>query len=244
MPRKSKTLEEAVIDIVLTQVAPFIQEDEVVVDQPASDDRETETPADEVPLEELQKPVLLAGEFDISDLGLAPAEAEAKRLARKPAVDHLELGTAPVEGLGLIPLFNVGDRIVVERHTTHLRGTPWLDTRILTVLSIDDVTGHVRCNDPEAQQVCLVSFMSSTTRIFLCPRAGNPFKPGKHHVPTARVAQENASGPLTGDNAPKKRGRPKGSKNRSRELINAEKEARKLERREKKAKRARKGGAA
>src|SRR5262245_24945619 len=81
----------------------------------------------------------------------AEQELAADRLERRenlrPGIEHLEVGVAVTEVDGqetLVALFDVGDRVVVERRS-ELIGGGWLDTRVLLVQHIDDQSGVVRC---------------------------------------------------------------------------------------------------
>lgn len=155
------------------------------------------------------------------DGSLTPEQREAKRLARKPYIDHLDDGVADVNG-ERVPLFNVGDRIVVERRISFLTNHPWLDTRVYVVKIIDDETGAVHCTDEEMQHYACVSFKSEHQRIKLAPKKGPIF---------ARKKKEEKPKLVADDGTAKKRGRPKGSKNRSKEVIEAERKAKAEEKR-------------
>ena len=150
---------------------------------------------------------------------LTPEQREQRRLSRKPRIDHLMDGTAVLPDGTILPLFDVGDRIVAERHISFLTGTPWLDTRVYVVRSIDDEKGAVHCMDEEMQHYACVGFKTPTTRIKLANKKGNPFA-----VPKVAKVQ-----PVLAPGEKKRRGRPKGSKNRPKEIIEAEKKARKEE---------------
>jgi hypothetical protein len=153
-------------------------------------------------------------EFDIEDGSLTPEQREARRLARKPYIDHLQDGVAEADG-ERVPLFDVGDRIVVERRISFLTGHPWLDTRVYVVKVIDDETGAIHCTDEEMQHYACVSFKSEFQRVKLAPKKGPIF--------ARKKKEEKPKEEPTGE--PKKRGRPKGSKNRPKEVIEAERKA-------------------
>jgi hypothetical protein len=168
---------------------------------------------------------------EAGDEFVAPEVREQKRLSRKPSIDHLKDGVlATDDGLGgkmFVPVFDVGDRIVVERHSQLLPGNPWLDTRVYLVKDIHDEGGLVHCWDEELQHYACMAFdRPDVQRIKLPPKRGNPFR-----APRASDGKplQNSS-VLRGEDAPKKkgRGRPKGSKNRPKEEIRQER----LERRE------------
>lgn len=152
---------------------------------------------------------------------LSPEQREQRRLSKKPRIDHLRDGTATLADGTVIPLFDVGDRVVAERHSSFLSGGPWLDTRTYVVRSIDDDTGVVHCTDEETQHHACIGFKHPHTRIKLAPRRGDPFR-----VPRAEKTEraQDAAGEK------KKRGRPRGSKNRPKEVIEAEKRAKKRRR--------------
>ena len=77
---------------------------------------------------------------------LNPAEAEARRLGKRPSLEHLEAGTI-ADGDGTVyPLFEPGQRIVAERCSSILSNHPWLDTRVYRVNRIDDDTGVAQHN--------------------------------------------------------------------------------------------------
>lgn len=169
----------------------------------------------------------------LADSGLSNEQKRARRLARKPSVDHLPDAVGVLPDGTQVPLFDVGDRIVVERFMAWDHGD-WLDTRVYLVREIDDDTGYVKCIDEEQNHHAVVGFKHDHQRFKLAPKRGNPF-----NVP--KVVSAQASKPLVqeldqnGNPVRRGRGRPKGSKNRPKELIKAEKEAKKAE---KKARRA------
>lgn len=154
---------------------------------------------------------------EAASYGLSPEQREQKRLSRKPRIDHLKDGTVMLDDGTVLPLFEVGDRIVAERHISFLQGHPWLDTRTYVVRDINDETGEVHCTDEEMRHYACVGFKHPFTRIKLAPKKGNPFLVPKVEKPKAAPQADGT----------KRRGRPKGSKNRPKEIIEAEKKARK-----------------
>lgn len=169
---------------------------------------------------------------------LSKEQREQRRLAKRPSIDHLPLGVGELPNGEKVALFDIGDRIVVERQLLWSLDT-WLDTRVYTVKDIDDVTGVVRCLDEEMNHHAFVGFKHPGQSFRLAPKKGNPFTQGA--VREAQRAARQIAAASTADAQPegekKRRGRPKGTKNRPRSEIKAEKEARKAERAEKKAKR-------
>lgn len=165
---------------------------------------------------------------EMAGAGLTPEQRNARRLARKPSIDHLPPGVASVPGAldpatglmkaELFALFDVGDRIVVERYISWALDQ-WLDTKVYRVTSIDDETGHVRCIDEEYNHHATVGFKHPGQTFKLAPKKGNPFTAPK--VKNAGAERSDPSG------QPKKRGRPKGSKNRPKDVIKQERQAKK-----------------
>jgi hypothetical protein len=158
-------------------------------------------------------------------LRLNPQEAERIRLLRRPAIAHLPDATAVDETTGeVVPLFDVGSRIVVDRCTKLLRGVPWLDTNVYIVVSINSANGLVTAREEVFANVHHLSFKDPHQIFKLAPKSGNPFT-----AAAVAVAKREAAGVV------KKvgRGRPKGSKNRPKDVIKAEKAAYKAERAQK-----------
>lgn len=185
---------------------------------------------------QVAEPVQLKIVDDENDIALAtsltPEQRELRRLANRPSIDHLPEGVAVMPNGDRVPLFNVNDRIVVERY---LSWAPqrWLDTRTYIVRSIDDETGAVRCLDEECNYFATVGFKHPGQNFKLAPKRGNPFNAPKLRREAEKAEKASQLPPGT----PKRRGRPKGSANRPKEEIKAEKEARKAERRLRKEKR-------
>ena len=109
---------------------------------------------------------------------LSPNQAEILRLMNKPKIDHLidAVYVNPETG-ERVPLFEPGDRVVVERHTELLPGFPWLDTRVFTVISFTDdtVRGVVRCLDEELVHYAHLGYKTNLQTWKFAPKKGNPF---------------------------------------------------------------------
>jgi hypothetical protein len=159
---------------------------------------------------------------------------------QQPDCAHLRAGTALHAGT-CIPLFDVGDRIVVESYTSLLPGEPWLETVVGTVLEIDDDSGVVKLSEePHAgwRKRHFGYRKQPADRFYLAPASGSPFgcaarrrvavgcdatevneKSGTDCIAEATAAgtniKQNEKRPEDGINK-KKRGRPKGSKNKQR----------------------------
>jgi len=179
---------------------------------------------------------------DPEEAGLSEDARRARWQARRPRIDHLKPAVIstpgdldPSTGLqanDVLVLFDVGDRIVVDCRTPILTGAPWLQTIVGKVRSIDDDTGLVSIydedSDPRNPMVRWVTFKDEYHDFRLAPAKGNPFNAEK--IKAVRPP------PAPGEER-RGRGRPKGSKNRPKEEINAEREAYKKLRDERKGRR-------
>lgn len=160
------------------------------------------------------------------DWGLAgrdPDAAWADRNARKPNISHLKPALVVVDGAPL-PLFNIGDKIVIERYASVLAARPWLDTLTYTVESIDDETGVVGLWNEDLKQHALGNYITGPKKgdVYCLAIAKETIGKKKRGRPRVR--------PLPPEGEPKpvrkgKRGRPPGSKNRPKDVIAAERAA-------------------
>lgn len=156
-------------------------------------------------------------EEDFLVAGLSPEQRAAKREAKKPNISHLTDAVGELPDGNKIALFDVGDRIIVQRNLAWALDQ-WLDTKAYVVRSIDDDTGIVKCQDDEMGHHAVVGFKHPGQVFKFAPKKGNPFKaPKVEKAPVVELAPGEK----------KKRGRPKGTKNRSKDLIKAEKAAKK-----------------
>lgn len=193
-----------------------------------------------------------ADALGLEDATLSDDARRARWQSRRPRILHLKEGIARVLGdkdpeTGLmpqviVPLFDVGDRVVVDCCTILLRPwlnedgkpvPPWLETIVGKVRTIDDDTGLVTIQsedgDPRNPPVRYANFKDSLFDFRLAPAKGNPF--------AASAVKPVRPPPAPGEER-RGRGRPKGSKNRSKEEIEAEREAyRKMKEERKKGKR-------
>jgi len=154
-----------------------------------------------------------------ADVGLSRAERHQRWQAKRPNIDHLKDGVAVLADGSSVVLFDIGERIVADTRTSLLKGLPWLETIVGRVRSIDDDTGMVSLYDDNSdfrsQRVRWVSFKDGLACFKLAPAKGSPFiVPANAPQPVA-VAQPGKRG----------KGRPKGTKNRPKEVIEAEKAA-------------------
>lgn len=208
-------------------VKPTVNVEEIVIELPPG----AVAPDDEPRISSYESPSDVPGlsdeEREIAAATMDPTAAQLARAARRPDISWLENAVVTVDG-AVVPLFNVGDRIVIERYCHSLSGSPWLDTQTYVVVSIDDDSGDVRLWNPDLKQHAASNFMTAIARgdvMKLAPTKGNIGKkkrgrPRKHPLGSPAAAQ-----PPAGEK--RGRGRPKGSKNRPKEVIKAEKEMRK-----------------
>jgi hypothetical protein len=85
---------------------------------------------------------------EANDAGLPPTERQSRWQSNRPDISHLPAAVGP----GGEPLFKVGDRIVVDRRTSMLKGDPWLETISGRVKSVDLSTGVVSVFDEESDE--------------------------------------------------------------------------------------------
>lgn len=168
--------------------------------------------------------------------------ADEGKVKNKPVIDHLPDAVEKDE-LGIpVLLAKPGDKLVIERYATILKGSPWLDTKTYTIESIDIVSGRVDLWDDDLGRDAMTNYIEGL-------KAGYRFKlpagrvgigkrkrgrPKKNPTGAPELTKPVELGP-DGQPIKRKRGRPAGSKNRSRDVIIAEKKA-KLELKKSKAK--------
>lgn len=162
--------------------------------------------------------------------------SDAEREARKPDISRLPPAISP-EGM---PAFRIGERIVIERRASILNHKPYLDTRTYMVMGINTETGALSLYDESLRQMAQSNYITGANRGYVFKLAG------RHAISTKRKRGRPRKNPIEMEtpvdpNAPppekKKRGRPKGSKNRDQDTIKAEKKAKLAARMERKAKR-------
>lgn len=178
-------------------------------------------------------------EVDESDSPSAFAAAasarEAARLASRPNIDHLPDAIAKDE-MGVWQLLaRPGEKVIIERFSSILQGRPWMDTKTFVVDSIDGATGNIYLHDIE---LCRQSMTNIPTALkyghrFKLPTAKMPNLTGKRKRGRPKKVvladqKPTVPAPTTDEpTVPKKRGRPKGSKNRPADVVAAEKAAKK-----------------
>lgn len=139
-----------------------------------------------------------------------------------------------------VAVFCAGDRIVIERRASILRGNPYLDTRTYSVKSVNLETGDMVLWDVSLFQWARDNFIAG-------PKLGQVYKlanglnssPGKKKRGRPRKNLEVApivrATDADGNPIKKRRGRPAGVKNRDKAIISVEKAERKALRAAKKA---------
>jgi hypothetical protein len=123
-------------------------------------------------------------EVDVSDVDdsandfiFSDEERERQRLARRPNVDHLDTATSGTK-FAKVALFDVGQRIVVERMTTLMGAGElrWLDTKVYHVKSLDRETGAVKATDEDTDHWSNLNFISDKQVFRIAPPwPKNPF---------------------------------------------------------------------
>jgi hypothetical protein len=161
----------------------------------------------------------------------AASAREAARLAARPNIDHLPDAIARDE-MGVWQLLaRPGEKVIIERFSSILHGAPWMDTKTFVVDSIDGATGNIYLHDIELcrQSMTNIPIALKYGHRFKLPTTSTPNlgkrkrgRPKKMVPAAAEVASTSGEAPL-----PKKRGRPKGSKNRPSDVVAAEKAAKK-----------------
>ena len=156
--------------------------------------------------------------------------------ARKPKISHLEPATVTA-GDEVLPLFGIGDRIVIERYAHGLPMKPWLDTQTYLVDDIDDESGDLRLWNADLMQHAMGNFRTGPQRgdvYKLFPKEkgslvigkrkrGRPKRDRSADPKSTSTAANSSSVPANLQPGQKrKRGRPAGSKNRPKAEITAE----------------------
>lgn len=165
--------------------------------------------------------------------------------AKKPKISHLEDATVPA-GSTVLPLFGIGDRIVIERYAHVLPGAPWLDTQTYYVDDIDDETGDLKLWNGDLMQHARANFITGPARgdvYKLFPKEKGSLVIGKRKrgrpkkdrsvtdLKSTPAAANSSSAPANSTPGTKrKRGRPPGSKNRPKEQIAADRLAKRAAR--------------
>jgi hypothetical protein len=148
---------------------------------------------------------------------------EAKRLARRIDISGYEDAFYEDAHGSLVPKFEVGDRILLERNYSSRTGGGWYVTAAIIVKKLDYITGDLTLWNDERGQWDLSNWITGTRLhgvVYKLPASyGNPFKKRARGRPSkvrteSEVTVTPVSSPVPEDGKPR-RGRPKGSKNRT-----------------------------
>lgn len=169
---------------------------------------------------------------EVDEITRAEQLARAK-ISAKPLIDHLKDAVDHDEHGNVILLAKVGDKIVIERVASVLTHKPWLDTKTYIITNIDRLTGDLILLDNDLHQQAGSNYIVGIERgyRFKLPtskgmsigkrKRGRPRKNPTDAPELAKPVQLGTNGlPIV-----KKRGRPAGIKNRSKDVIHAEKRA-------------------
>jgi len=173
---------------------------------------------------------------------LSPEELRACTIAEEAAAskpDISRLKPAIVDGW---PVFVEGDKIIIERYCTLIKGRPYLDTITYRVMKVDLVTGKVNLFNEELRHHAMDNWRHGIRWGYVykfAPEKGVSVTllkgMRKRGRPCKEKVDEMQDEQSVDPNAPRRgRGRPKGSKNRDRSEIIAEKNSKAEEKRLKK----------
>jgi hypothetical protein len=162
-------------------------------------------------------------------------------LGNKATTNKPDISRLPDAIVGGVAQFSEGDKIVIERYSSFLRGKPYLDTKTYRVVRLDEFTGRIHLFDEQLDQNAIMNWKESL-------KFGTVFKlaVGKVDVSTKKKRGRPRKNPVDfpaevkPEGEKRGRGRPKGAKNRDKETIATEKAERKAARAKKAALKARK----
>jgi len=163
--------------------------------------------------------------------------SEAVTLGTRKPVVKPDISKLPDAVVGGVAQFKEGDKLVIERYSSFLTGKPYLDTKTYRVVRHDEFTGRPHLFDEQLEQNAIMNWKEGL-------RHGTVFKLAtrKVDISTKKKRGRPRKNPVeevkaVDPNAPKRgRGRPKGAKNRDKEVIAAEKAEKKAKRAAKVAK--------
>lgn len=152
-------------------------------------------------------------DFDIIDEN-ATADSISRALGVAKVVSKPDISRLPNAIEGGVPCFEVGDKIVIERYCSFLRGNPYLDTKTYTVTSIDMFSGKLKLYDDQLEQ-------NATDNWLVGSHSGNVYKLAMGNVVSTkkkrgRPCKNDIGAPavIVPPGEKRGRGRPKGVKNR------------------------------
>jgi hypothetical protein len=168
-------------------------------------------------------------EFDEIKGLIEQEESQQKiRPELRPNIDHLVDAVVFLDDGTPVFVPEVGEKVIIEKYASLLVGRPWLNTRLYEVHEIDNDSGRLKLWDVENEQWCFSNFIEAPRdhgyRFKLPTRSG---KIPKHK------ARNNSQPEHQMDSV----GRPTGTRNRPKEVIEAERLEREKLKAERRAKR-------
>jgi len=160
------------------------------------------------------------------DLAVPPLADDGRR--SRPDISHLDLAVDVDDAGNVTFIPEVGQKVVIERVTSLLPTRTWLDTSVYTVKDIDPETGALTLYSEELGQWGYSNFMEGLLMgySFRLPPKRGPVIPRRTRLKKAvREELRTLEVPERTPGVKKGRGRPKGSKNRPRAVVKAEKVA-------------------
>lgn len=139
----------------------------------------------------------------------------------KPDISHLEDALSVDDDGNVTFLPQVGGKVVIERC---VESGSWLDTNLYTITEVDRETGDLRLIRDEMGHRAMSNYMEGIVRgyVFKLPPKKGPITGRKVRVKKVKSEKETIT--IPDPNAPKRgRGRPKGSKNRPKDVVAADK---------------------
>ena len=164
---------------------------------------------------------------DIVD-GDATSDTISRALGVSKAVNKPDITRLPDAISGGIPQFGPGDRIVIERYSSFLKGKPYLDTKTYTVIDVDAFTGKIKLYDDQLQQHAIDNWKTGAVYGNVYKLANGNMVSTKKKRGRPRKDPIGGEQPLVPPGEKRGRGRPKGVKNRPKEEIEAAKLAKKM----------------
>ena len=151
------------------------------------------------------------------------AQLEAAKAANKPMIDHLPDAVEKDEMGYLVLLAAPGEKLIVERLASVLSHKPWLDTKTYTVKSVDVASGFVSLWDDDLRRDATTNYIQGLKagyRFKLVTRKGMQIGAKKRGRPKKNPTVEPKPVEMDTNGQPvkKKRGRPPGVKNKSKEI--------------------------
>lgn len=103
-------------------------------------------------------------EAEANELILVNEKKIARRELDKPDIDRLHDAIVYLEDETPVFVPDVGERVLIERRATCLPGSPWLDTVVYLVHSVDHESGDVRLWNERSKQWSITNFVLGPKR--------------------------------------------------------------------------------